>query len=46
MTLVETTQSRTRRQRSAGEAISTLDVLKILRLGVWLAFCVLLLVLA
>lgn len=46
MTLVETTQSRTRQARSVGEVVSTLDVLKLLRLGVWLAFCLLLLILA
>jgi hypothetical protein len=41
MTLAETTQSRIRRPRSAGD----LDVLKLVRLGVWVAFCVLLIVL-
>jgi hypothetical protein len=37
MTLAETTRSRTRHRRSAAE----LDVLKLFRIGVWLAFCVL-----
>jgi hypothetical protein len=41
MTLAETTPSRTRRPRS----VDDLDVLKLIRLGVWIAFCVLLLVL-
>ena len=42
MTLVEITRSRHRRARSAGDW----DILLLLRLGVWVAFCVLLIVLA
>lgn len=41
MTLAETTQSRTRRPRS----VDDLDVLKVIRIVSWLAFCVLLIVL-
>jgi hypothetical protein len=43
MTLAETTRYRTRRTRSATEVVSDLDVLKLVRLGVWVLFCVLLL---
>jgi hypothetical protein len=46
MTLASTTPSRTRPARSAAEVMSQLDVLKLVRLAVWLAFCVLLIVLA
>ena len=46
MTLVEITQSRIHRTRSATERMASLDVWKLVRLGVWLVFCVLLLVLA
>ena len=46
MTLVEITQSRIRRTRSATDRMASLDVMKLVRLGVWVAFCVLLLVLA
>lgn len=42
MTLASTTPSRTRQVKSAGD----LDVLKLIRLGVCIAFCVLLIVLA
>lgn len=42
MTLASTTPSQTRHVKSAGD----LDVWKLVRLGVWLAFCILLIVLA
>jgi hypothetical protein len=45
MTLAETTRSRTRRPRSAAEVMASLDILKLVRIGVWVAFCVLLVVL-
>lgn len=45
MTLVEITRSRTRPARSASKSVDV-DVLQIVRLAVWVAFCVLLLVLA
>jgi len=41
MTHAETTQSRIPRQRSAGDW----DIQKLVRLGVWVVFCVLLIVL-
>lgn len=43
MTLASTTPSQTRHAKSAAERV---DVLLLIRLGVWLAFCVLLIVLA
>lgn len=46
MTLVETTRSRTRRARSAADVPANIDYLKLIRLGVWVVFCVLLVVLA
>lgn len=46
MTLAEITRSRTRRSRSATEVVASLDWWKLVRVGVWVAFCVLLLVLA
>jgi hypothetical protein len=46
MTLAETTRSRTHRTRSATELFWSLDVWHLLRFVVWVAFCVLLLVLA
>ena len=46
MTLAETTQSRNRRTRSATEVMWDLDVWMLVRLGVWVVFCVLLIVLA
>jgi hypothetical protein len=45
MTLVSTTPSRTRRAKSAAEVMASLDRMKLLRFGVWVVFCVLLLVL-
>ena len=46
MTLAETTRSRTHRSRSVTDVMWDLDVWMLVRLGVWVAFCVLLLVLA
>lgn len=46
MTLAETTRSRTRRTRSATEVMDHLDVWMLVRLGVWVVFCVLLILLA
>lgn len=46
MALAEITRSPTRRAKSATEVMQTLDLWKFARLGVWLAFCVLLIVLA
>lgn len=46
MTLAETTRSRTHRSRSVTEIVSDLDVMKLVRLAVWVAFVVLLIVLA
>lgn len=45
MTLAESTQSRIRRTRSATELVASVDVWKLVRFGVWVAFCVLLIVL-
>lgn len=44
MTLAETTRSRTRRSRSATEVMASWDVLKLIRIAVWIAFCVLALI--
>ena len=46
MTLAETTPSRTHRARSAGDPMADLDVWKLVRLAVWVVFCILLIVLA
>lgn len=46
MTLAETTRSPIRRSRSATEVMASVDWMKLARFGVWLAFCVLLIVLA
>lgn len=46
MTLAEITRSPTRRAKSAGEVMADLDVWKLVRLAVWIAFCVLLIILA
>lgn len=46
MTLAEITRSPTRRAKSAAEVVAGLDVWKIVRLTVWLVFCILLIVLA
>lgn len=46
MTLAESTRSHPRRTRSAAEVMWDLDVWMLVRLGVWVAFCVLLIVLA
>ena len=46
MALVETTRSRTHRSRSATEVMASLDWWKLARFGVWVALCVLLIVLA
>jgi len=45
MTHAETTRSPTHRAKSVAEVMETLDVLKLARLAVWVAFCVLLIVL-
>lgn len=42
MTLVEITQYRIRRTRSATEGMASLDWWMLARLGVWVVFCVLL----
>lgn len=42
MTLAEITRSPTRRVKSVADAVSDLDYMKLLRLGVWVVFCVLL----
>lgn len=44
MTLAETTRSRTRRSRSATEVMASWDVLKLVRIGVCIAYCVLLVI--
>lgn len=46
MTLAETTRSRTHRRTSAVDVFANVDWVKVLRLAVWVAFCVLLIVLA
>lgn len=46
MTLAESTRSRTPRRTSAIDVFAHLDWEKLIRLGVWVAFCVLLIVLA
>lgn len=46
MTLAESTRSRTPRKTSAVDVLSDVDWVKLARLGVWVAFCVLLIVLA
>lgn len=46
MALAETTRYRTRRVKSAGDVVSNLDVMLLVRLGVWVVFCVLLIILA
>lgn len=46
MTLAETTRSRTRRARSVTDVHANVDYLKLIRFGVWVVFCVLLVVLA
>ena len=45
MTHAGTTRSQTRRTRSVTEFVWGLDVWHLLRFGVWIVFCVLLLVL-
>lgn len=46
MTLVESTRSRSHRKPSAIDMFADLDWAKLIRLGVWVGFCVLLIVLA
>lgn len=46
MTLAELTRYRTRRAKSVAEVMTDLDLWKFARLGVWLVFCILLVVLA
>lgn len=46
MALAETTRSRPRRARSATEVVASLDWGQLIRFAVWVAFCVLLIVLA
>lgn len=46
MTHAGTTRSQTHRTRSVTEFMWDLDVWMLVRLGVWVAFCVLLIVLA
>lgn len=46
MALAETTRYRTRRAKSAADVMADLDVWKLVRLAVWVAFCVLLIILA
>lgn len=45
MTLAEPTRSRTRQTRSVAEIVASLDWWKVARMSVWVAFCVLLIVL-
>lgn len=45
MTLAEITRSPTRQARSVADVMANLDVLKLARLLVWVAFCILLIVL-
>lgn len=46
MTLAEITRSPTRRAKSVADLVGDLDYMKLLRMSVWVAFCVLLIVLA
>lgn len=46
MTLAESTRYRTRRAKSATDVMADLDVWKLVRLVVWVVFCIALIVLA
>jgi hypothetical protein len=46
MTLAEITRSPTRRAKSAGDVVADLDGWKLVRLVVWIAFCIALIVFA
>lgn len=46
MTLAESTRYRTRRAKSATDVMADLDVWKLVRLAVWVVFCIALIVLA